>query len=297
MSSRALFNLTLVLLAIGLLLIVYYRPGLESDGTLQPITTLDPGQVTDIRITRATREPLHLVKRAGGWMLDAPAALPASAFQVRALLPLLQASAARSYSAGSLDLEELGLDPPQATVNLGPTEIRIGTTEPLENKRYAQVGAMVYLIDDRYQHLINADWSNFVSRKLLPADAAITRLQLPDITLTRTADDQWQADQELPETGADAIQQLIDTWQNASALYVRRAAKSAASETILVTIGATDTPVTFSVTARSPEFILARPDLGIEYHLSDDQAASLLFLEDMQTEPEAVTVPDIPPSE
>ncbi|MGB5306199.1 MAG: DUF4340 domain-containing protein [Gammaproteobacteria bacterium] len=293
MSTRALFNLTLVLLTIGLIMIVYYKPGLESDNTLQPITTLDPAQVTDIRITRAERGPLHLVKKTGVWMLAGTTELPASAFQVRALLPLLQASAVHSYSAGSLDLAALGLDPPLATITLGATEIRIGTTESLENKRYAQVGNTVYLIDDRYQHLINADWSNFVSRKLLPANAEITRLQLPDITLTRTADDQWQVDPETADTSADAIQQLIDTWERASALYVRRHANTGADETIRITTGANAEPVTFTISARTPDLILARTDLGIEYHLTDDQGPALLSLNYAETGQE----PDPPPSD
>ena len=278
MSTRALFNLTLALLAAGLIMIVYYKPGLEPDSTPQPITMLDPEQVSDIRITRALREPLHIVKQNGAWLLAGTPELPASGFQVRALLPLLQATAARSYPASSLDPAALGLDPPQATVTLDAMEIRIGTTEALENKRYAQVGDTVYLIDDRYQHLINADWSNFVSRKLLPADAAITQLQLPAMSLTRTADGQWRVTPERPDTSADAIRQLIDTWQRSSALYVRRYASTLADESISVTTGAGNATITFKISSHTPDFILARPDLGIQYHLSSDQEASLLSL-------------------
>lgn len=293
MSTRALFNLTLALLAVGLIMIVYYKPGLEPESTPQPITTLDPEQVSDIRITRAMRGPLHLVKQNGTWLLAGTPEMPASGFQVRALLPLLQATAVRSYPASSLDTAALGLDPPEATVTLDAMEIRIGTTEALENKRYAQIGDTVYLIDDRYQHLINADWSNFISRKLLPADAEITQLQLPAMTLTRTADGQWRVAPENPDASADAIRQLIDTWQRASALYVRRYATTAADETINVTTGAGKATITFKISSHTPDLILARPDLGIQYHLSNDQEASLLSLGKAKPAQE----PDTSPSE
>ena len=136
----------------------------------------------------------------------------------------------------------------------------------------------MHLIEDRYQHLVNAGWTNFVERKLLPADKVISRLQLPDMTLTLTDKDQWQLSPGKPGTSADTIQQLIDHWERVSALYARRYDGRTSDE--IITLEFSDSPetLTFMVIAHSPELVIARPDWGIQYHLSSDVEETLLTL-------------------
>ena len=50
MSSRTLLNLILVLVAIFLGLVVFYKPGIEPPPVPQAITALDPETVSSIHI-------------------------------------------------------------------------------------------------------------------------------------------------------------------------------------------------------------------------------------------------------
>lgn len=261
MSSRLLLNLALVSIAIALALVIHFQLGIEPEPLPQPITNItDSNTISSIRIERTQREPLLFRKQDEQWQLQVnDHALPGSEFQLRSLLRLPQATSTANYAANTLDLTQLDLEPPQVTVSFDDQVIRLGDTNPLDNRRYAAVGDQVFLIEDNYQHLVNADWSNFVSRKLLPNNATITRLQLPDITLTLDDDNQ----------------QLLDYWQTVSALYVRRH-DGGTGEIIRIETGDEAAPVIFHLLTRTPELVLARPDWGIQYHLAGSVTDNLL---------------------
>jgi hypothetical protein len=277
MSARSLLNLAMAGIAVGLALTAWFRPGLEPPAAPQPLTRLGPAQVSHIQISRLQRPLLAFTRQADHWQLDGDPPLPASLFQVNALLAILQAEAARSYPAENLDLKELGLDPPQATVILdGTTTLLIGNTEPLDNMRYIQYGATIYLVEDRYQHLINADRTNFIERRLLDDGAVITRLVLPNLTLAQNIDGLWELAPDNSDISADAIQQLLANWQQASALYIRPYKPGTAGTNITLVLAGSETPVVFELVSHSPEFILGRPDLGIQYHFSNGTEERLL---------------------
>jgi len=280
MASRGLLNLVLVALALGIGLIIYFEPGLEPADAPQPLVTqLAPDEAIGIHIERVKYDPLSFIKRKGHWnLITEQQELPASSFQVQALLRLLETSSFSHYAADTVNLESLGLEPPQATVTIDDVVILFGNTAPLGGQRYAQIDATVYLIEDRYQHLINAGWTNFVERKLLPAGKSIRTLRLPDMSLTFTDDNQWQLSPEKPGISADAIQQLLDHWNKVNALYARRYDGRTSDETITVEFSDSPETLTFTVIAHSPELVLARPDWGIQYHLSSGMEETLLTL-------------------
>ena len=286
MGTRSLLNLALVAILIVLGLVVYYKPGLEPEPVAQRLTTHpDPHTAAAIHIDRLTRDPLEFIRRGDRWYLvHGEQELPASGFQVQALLRLLEAASTRHYPAADLDLKALGLDPPQATLTIDDVAIRFGNTEPLENNRYALVDGTVHLISDQYQHLMNSDWANFVERRLLPAGKTLRSLQLPDMTLTLTDENRWQLSPGRPDIGADAIQQVVDSWQNASALYVRPFKGSQSGEAVTLELSGMPEPLTFRILSRSPELVLARPDQGIEYHFTADMEKGLLSLPETPAE-------------
>jgi len=292
MSTRTLLNLVLLLAVLGLALLAWFRPGVRPGETPQPITRgLAPEQVDSVSVERLGRDPLGFSRHDGRWFLRVDGReLPAAEFQVSALLRLLEATSTRRYPAADLDLKSLGLEPPQARVAMDDVDFRFGTTEALNNRRYVQVGDAVFLIDDQYQHLLNADWSNFVSRQLLDGRGAITRIELPGMTLAYTDEGRWRTDPEQPGVGADALQNLIERWQNATALLTRRHAAGAdgtAGEPVTLHTRDSDQPLVLRIVSRSPDLVLARPDWGIQYQLPGSEADSLFTLPQPAPEPAA----------
>jgi len=194
MASRGLLNLGLVVLALLIGLIIYFEPGLEPEATPRPLTSLlAPRDASTIHIERIQYAPLSFFKRHGRWYLQTEKQeLPASMFQLQALLRLLETSSSIHYAADTVDLKSLGLDPPQASVTIDGVKILFGNTAPLGGARYVLSGTTVSLIEDRYRHLTHSSWTNFVARKLVPADETLQALQLPDLTLTLTGENHWQ---------------------------------------------------------------------------------------------------------
>lgn len=296
MSSRILLNLALFGLAGILLAVIIYRPGVAPEPLPQTVTTLTGEGISRIQVTRMTRDPLLFTRAADSWMLTGSHEIPASGMQMRLLLALLEARALRSYPADSLDLEAVGLAPPQATLILGDNRFEIGLTDPLDGLRYIKTGDTVVLVPDQYQHLINAGWPSFAERRLLPADAQVTRLQLPTLTLSLSADNQWQMDPAVPAIRSSALQTLVSNWEQATAYYVRayqgNTAADTGTDTIRIDQSNTAEALTFHILARTPELILARPEQGIQYHLKRETGDSLL---DIITEEPHENQPDIPP--
>jgi hypothetical protein len=280
MSSRTLLNLTLVLVAISLVLVVFYQPGLEPEPAPPSVTTQDPETISSIHVTRTMREPLRFTRQGDNWMLAGDPELPASEFQMPSLLSILQTATTRSYPAASLDLEAVGLQPPQAVLTLDDTVFSIGLTTALDNKRYIQLEDTVYLVDDKYQHLLNGGRTNFISRKLLPANGTLTRLQLPDKTLSLTGNGQWQLTPADPAVSSTDIQALIKNWENSRATYIHGYEGTAAIATITLETSDSTSPVTLHLIRKSPDFVLARPDWGIQYHLQGQLGNVLLGRQD-----------------
>ncbi len=290
MGPRSLLNLGLVALLVALLLVAYFRPGLEPVPAAQPLTTHpDPASVTRLHIERPNRESLTFSKDGDLWYLAmAGRRLPAADFQVRALLRLLGATSVRSYPADTLDLAALGLDPPRATIGIDDLSVHLGATEALEQKRYARIGDRVHLINDQYQHLVTADWATFVSGRLLATRGPITRLELPGMTLSYHDDRHWQVEPELAGASADALQGLIDNWQSATALYVQAYTGPASGEGVTLHTRDSDKPLSLQLVSRTPDLILARPDWGIQYHLSGGVEAGLFSLTEPAPVPEGL---------
>lgn len=291
MSSRTLLNLTLAGIAMLLGLLVLYQPGLEERSVAAPISTLSADSISSIRVTRKERMPLTFTKTASGWQLLKEQALPASAFQLRALLGIPGTRPERSYPVSALDLGSVGLEPPQATLLLDDTLITIGNTEPLERKRYIRHDDTVYLVTDIYQHLINADWTNFIERRLLPENAALKSIELPGLGLTLSDEQLWQAAPAADAGNAAAIQAIVAHWQDASATFIRRYDGTATDATITLTFSDdTDTMILY-INEQSAELVLARPDWELQYHFPANMRKTLLGLTAPETAIETGTGP------
>lgn len=275
MTSRWILNLLLLGTVAVLALVAYYQPGQDAKTMPGKLTALQPDQVERIRIERRLRPPLALKRTAQGWVIERQPPLPADDFQVGSLTRLASQEAVRSYAAAELDPAALQLDPPASSVTLNDIRLDFGTLEPLDGLRYVRVGDRIHLVPDLHQHLIDADYTQFVRRRLFAPGQRIEAIELPGLALEET-DGHWSVKGH-EGAGGDDMQRFVERWQDAAALTVRQLEKDAQGEKIRVRLRAPQETITFLVTRRKPELVLARPDLGIQYHLGN-QADSLLKL-------------------
>ena len=275
MARRLLLNLMLAIVVLGLALFIYIDPDKATDDNRSTISNIDPDSVSSIKITRLQGEPLSFVKRDGQWFIVGQTEYRADDFQVSTLLALLRSVTDRKYPASTLDLKPMCLMPPLVDISFDDVRFDIGTTEPIDRNRYVMHDTTVYLVPDRFQHLLNARYTNFIDRRLLPPGAVVTRLELPGLSLQRDSDMNWQLQPEDKTVGADAIRTLVSDWENARALYVREAS-GYQGETLRVHLQGVDEALEFTLQRDYKDIILSRPDRGIQYHLAGDAGLKLL---------------------
>lgn len=282
MNKRNVLNLVLLVGVAVLGLVAWLEPGHKPPPKPPKLTALTPGKVQTIRIVRNKGKAIELKRVGDGWQMQAPIAAPANDWQVQSLLRVAQTQSLGEMSASGLDLAEYGLDKPAARLFLDKLELDFGNNTPIDNRRYVLIGNTVHTIQDvTYYHLIGR-YTGFVSPRLLPQHARIEGLELPDIKLTLT-DGKWEPQPKPAHYSADDVTRMIDAWSYASSLSVNpydvlKVKPGAKPQEVQVRLAGHKEPVVFRIVARTPDLILARPDLGIEYHLPKDQAKDMLTL-------------------
>lgn len=286
MKSRLWLNLALLLLLGILLLVVIYEPGRETGPEPIRLTQLTPEAVNHVHLKRVTGNDVELVKETDGqWWMHNPYYLPANDFRVQSLLRLTQAESLNSHALKQLQPATYGLDNPRAVVTFNRTEqIKFGNTEPLQQRRYVQVGDMLHTINDTFYYQAAGSPTIYLSHKLLPPATDIIKLVLPDLQLINNQG-QWQRTPLYTEVSADASIELINHWQLAQALELRPTEIKDAKADIEVYLKNQTDPIRFKLLQTENETSLIRLGTGLQYIIADDLYQRLTSLP--EPEPEA----------
>lgn len=277
MTKRAIVNLGLLLLVAALGTLAYLQPGIESEEQREPLTGLAPEQVDRIEITRKEGERLLFTRGESGWEIAQPIEGAANEFRIEPLLGVAETESFARYQAEESELAEYGLAQPRAVLRLNDVELRFGDTEPIDHRRYVMIGNTVHLTEDRYYHRIQSPLPAFVSLRLLPPDSQPVKITLPEFSVERGGEGRWRIAPAEPEVSTDAINTFVDRWSGAQAIEVSRyEGEGSGPDRIRVTLTGSAEPMEFLRIESGPETVLARPDIGMSYHLSPEQGPRLL---------------------
>lgn len=236
-------NVVLLVVAAGLAALIVVVPEEEEAPALEPLTRGSTEEIFSIRIEKAGEETIALRRRDGAWDLVEPLAMDANDFRVNTLLGVLSAPVHAWIDAKPSELHRFGLSSPLARILLNDDAILFGTTEPIHGRRYLLHDGRIALVDDAYFSHLSSSAANYVNPKPLGRDAE----------------------------GAD----VPESWRNASATAVRPYEPGLDwSEQIAVKVGADER--IFDVARTEYEVVLARPELGIQYHLTRAAGERLL---------------------
>jgi len=277
MSARNLLNLLLALVVVGLVLIVVFEPGKDTPVEKVTLTPLKAADIQRIEIQQNSGAVV-LEKHDGQWRLQELPDVAVSEGKIDTLLSLAGATSHARYAAASMDLEQTQLSRPELQITLADTRLIFGGTEPLNGRRYVQVGEYVHLIDDRYSYLLRGDAASFVDSAMLPAGAVLSEIRLPDFSL-REQDGHWVLQGADVSLSADDLQRFADGWRHARALRVTKAQDVIASgETIELQLRQRPEPLRFTLSQSDDEMILTREDIGLSFHFTLSTAEGLLKL-------------------
>lgn len=276
-NSRSLVNLFLLLL----LLAVYLIFSAEDEAPpAERLTQLQLDEINLIRIPRDNSNDIVIEKNSDAsgtqsWQMQQPYSIKAHPFRVNTLLKLSQLPVEQSWPVDELNLEDYGLEPPRARIQFNQQQIAFGKTSPLNNKRYLLHNNKISLHADETYPLVSAQAASLVDLYLLPQQTTLRAISSPQLQLERNEENHWQSNKNLT---ADQIQTVLQHWKKAQAFAVHTYMPR--KQLGKITVQLAQQTIEFEITDDDPWLILARPELGIEYHLDAAIKTHLLGLPD-----------------
>ena len=265
MRSRLLLNIALLALVavLGYYAYTTHQQQNQADTAFQ-LTALSADNIEHI-IIRHNQRSVELRKRADRWRMLQPIDIEANGFRIDTLLKLLNTVSHADYEAAELELETYGLSEVITSIRLNDVVIEFGGTNPINNFRYVRLGDRVHMIDDHFYPLLSSQIGTLVARELLPSDAKIDKLVLPQMTLSRDDSQRWRSSS---ATDPDLITETLHHWKNSQAFGVHNYMARESLADISVFLSGETKPIRFHVTDTDPWLIIARPDLDLEYHFN-----------------------------
>lgn len=265
MPLRLLVNLVLLFSVIGLTVFLLADKDKEIIVEEITLTDIDPESIHVIRIERRDLDGIIFQKQGDHWEMQSPFNLPANPSRIKVMLKLLQAHSYDHFSAADNDLTPFMLAVPVVSIILNDTRIAFGDTNPLEEKlRYVLIKDTVHIINDSLFHQLQASATFFLDSKLIPRDANIKAIQLPGLNIEKSEDGKLSG----------THHQIINAWNQAESISVRKYEEIEPIDTIIQELTSGEI-IEFVIVSNRPNLILARPDKGIQYHISSNVSDNL----------------------
>lgn len=264
-SRRLFINLILLFLVMGLIVFLDTNQARKVVAPAVTLTNIQPDSIHVIHIKRRDLDDIIFQKQGGNWMMQRPFDLPAHPARMKTMLGLLQAHSYDHFSAPDNDLTPYMLALPAVSLVFNDTEIAFGNVNPLEKKlRYVLLKDTVHIINAGLFHQLRTSATFFLDTRLIPPDASIKAIQLPELNIQNTG----------TETLSDAQHQIINTWKQLESISVRKYAEIEAIDTIKIELN-TGNFIELIIVSNRPNLILARPERGIQYHIGSDISDNL----------------------
>lgn len=262
--NRAYLNLGLLVVAGGLGAALWF--GQKKEETGPPLTALKQDAVTRIALEHPGKPVIRLEKKDDAWWLTEPVKSATDKYEIGGILSLADLEVKSKLDAGA-NRKDLELEPPKYRVTLDDTRIDIGGTEPIKYRRYVAAGDVVGLVDDPPSAALDADYSDLVSKAVVPEGATLKRIELPGMTLDKAADGGWSVLQQ-PDAKPGRVAQLAESWRTARALWnAADAPEGSTGDAVKITLD-DGRVLDLVVQARDPQLVLASKALGVRYTLS-----------------------------
>jgi len=265
MSRRLFINLLLFICVISLAVFLGTNKKQKIVEQEVTLTDIQADNIHVIHIERRDLDDIIFQKQGNNWIMQSPFKLPANHSRIQVMLNLLQAHSYDRFSAPDNDLTPYMLAVPAVSIVFNDTHIAFGDTNPLEEKlRYVLVKDTVHIINDSLFHQLQASATFFLDAKLIPPDATIKTIHLPELKIDNTEGGKMSG----------AHHQIINAWKQVESVSVRKYEEIEAIDTIKIELE-TEELIEFIIISNSPNLILARPERGIQYHISNTVSDNL----------------------
>ncbi|MBL8300484.1 MAG: hypothetical protein JNN30_19270 [Rhodanobacteraceae bacterium] len=152
--------------ALGVLVVITWLVVAREQAGLARLTTLDPAQITSLRVSAGATAARRFERRDGRWWMSEPYSLPAHADAVARLVAIASAPTRSRHARDRFDPARIGLSPPQALLELDALRLEFGTTEAIHGDRYVRTADDIALMPDRFSSWLLAPAESEVDHRL-----------------------------------------------------------------------------------------------------------------------------------
>lgn len=272
-SRRWLINYVLILLIV---VFTYIGNKYNVQSGYQPdnrITKLKAQEITSIGIQTADIS-LQLSKADGNWQFDSPIIWYASNIAVERILNIVNAKTDSRLPSNEIDLSTLGLQFPKAILKLNDRQFLFGATNNIGERRYILIDDTVFLLKDRYLPFITQGINGLIDRRLMPKALPLKSLALADFNINKNESAEWMSDN--PELTSDQASQILNNWQSLEANRIQTYQSEQIPKQKIVATLETGGEIEYYLLAISPQLVIARPVLGLQYHFNESHYYGLL---------------------
>lgn len=262
-SRRWLINYALILLIV---VFTYIGNRYEVQPGYQPsnrISTLKPQDIEKVSIQTADHS-LQLSKVDGNWQIEAPILWLANNIAVERIIGIINSETDSRLPSSEIDLSTLGLQFPKAVLKLNKTDFVFGDTNNIGERRYLLSSNTVFLVADRHLPFMTQGVTGLIDRRLIPRSLPLQSLDLTSIKLTKANQPGWRSDN--PAHSEEQINELIESWQTLEAKHVQNYNSQQTPRQKFIATLDNAGQFEFYLMAITPEIVIARPDLGLQYH-------------------------------
>lgn len=273
LSKRWLINYVLIILII---LFTFVGNRFKVETGYQPenrITTLKPKDINRISIQTAD-DNISLTRANGQWQIESPIQWLANNITIERILGIASSETDSKLPANDIDLSTIGLQFPKAILTLNDTRIHFGATNRIGERRYLLINSTVFLLPDLHLPFIINGVNGLIDQRLLPRALPLSSLQIGQLKIEKTNSGQWLDSNQ--SSTPEQIKPLIDNWQTLQVSRIRSFQKKAAPLQKIIAGLSNGNEIEFFLMSIEPEIIIARADIGLQYHFNKNHYYHLL---------------------
>lgn len=229
-----------------------------------PLTQLQPDQISLITLENQNGSGIRLEHKGDDWAMDRPYKVAGNGNRIGRLLEITRSRSFSRFQAPH-NLTEYGLTPPLAILTLNQTRIEVGTTHPMNHRRYLRIGDQIHLIKDRFIHHLQAAAEDFINPSLLPKGSRIRAINTPGWQLSFAADGKPLLTPSNPGISGDDLNRKSDQWRLARASRVVPAPEAVSSDRVEIQLRDGQQPIIFEISQSEKHTLLTRRGLGLAY--------------------------------
>lgn len=277
MDTRLRLNIGLLIFIILLSLAILMSKD-EADHVIPRLTKIDQDDILKIEILRKNIDNLEFNRVKEVWYMISPYNFLASTARINAMLRLLDSESHGQLNRDSVDLARFNLIDPAITLKLNDHLFNFGNTDAIDTRRYILFNEKIHLIDDSLYMQLTTNATFFADPKILPTEMKIDAIQFPSNRM-ELINDNWQT-QKLIDMKPEQLKKIVFSWNEATAVSVSKYMKPVKKSSI--TVSSSDgITIKFFIVSTKPYLILGREDIGIQYHLGNDESEKLLLTENL----------------